>query len=109
MFLFIKILLTEFIAEMGDKTQLMLVALTSKFKLRDIILGRSLDRVHHSTARFAESILEDAVREDGIGLLMIKEPFSVLLAQVQLHCSGRAHQVEQRAGAHRAAHRHIDI
>lgn len=42
MFLFIKILLTEFIAEMGDKTQLMLVALTSKFKLRDIILGTAV-------------------------------------------------------------------
>ena len=39
MLLFIKIMLTEFIAEMGDKTQLMLVAMTSKFKLRDIILG----------------------------------------------------------------------
>lgn len=39
MALFVKIMLTEFIAEMGDKTQLMLVALTSKFKLRDIILG----------------------------------------------------------------------
>jgi putative Ca2+/H+ antiporter (TMEM165/GDT1 family) len=39
MVLFFKVLLTEFIAEMGDKTQLMLVALTSKYKLRDIILG----------------------------------------------------------------------
>ncbi len=39
MALFIKVMLTEFVAEMGDKTQLMLVALTSKFKLRDIILG----------------------------------------------------------------------
>ena len=39
MLLFFKILFTEFIAEMGDKTQLMLVALTSKYKLRDIILG----------------------------------------------------------------------
>lgn len=37
--LFLKILLTEFIAEMGDKTQLMLIALTSKFKIRDIIIG----------------------------------------------------------------------
>lgn len=36
---FFKIMMAEFIAEMGDKTQLMLVALTSKFKLRDIILG----------------------------------------------------------------------
>jgi len=39
MALFFKILFTEFIAEMGDKTQLMLVALTSKYKIRDIILG----------------------------------------------------------------------
>ena len=34
-----KVFLTEFIAEMGDKTQLMLIALTSKYKLRDIIFG----------------------------------------------------------------------
>lgn len=39
MFLFFKILFTEFIAEMGDKTQLMLVAMTSKYKVKDIILG----------------------------------------------------------------------
>lgn len=39
MLLFLKIMFTEFIAEMGDKTQLMLVALTSRFKLRDIIIG----------------------------------------------------------------------
>ena len=39
MFLFLKIFFTEFIAEMGDKTQLMLIALTSKYKLKDIILG----------------------------------------------------------------------
>ena len=39
MVLFFKIFLTEFIAEMGDKTQLMLIALTSKYKLKDIILG----------------------------------------------------------------------
>lgn len=37
--LFFKIMFTEFIAEMGDKTQLMLVAMTSKYKLKDIILG----------------------------------------------------------------------
>lgn len=42
MLLFLKIMLTEFIAEMGDKTQLMLVAMTSKFKLRDIILGTAV-------------------------------------------------------------------
>ena len=39
MILFFKIFFTEFIAEMGDKTQLMLIALTSKYKLKDIILG----------------------------------------------------------------------
>ncbi|MBQ1870647.1 MAG: TMEM165/GDT1 family protein [Lachnospiraceae bacterium] len=37
--LFLKILFTEFIAEMGDKTQLMLVAMTSRYKVRDIVLG----------------------------------------------------------------------
>ena len=39
MLLFFKVFFAEFIAEMGDKTQLMLIALTSKYKLRDIILG----------------------------------------------------------------------
>lgn len=39
MLLFFKVMLTEFIAEMGDKTQLMLIALTSKYKLRDIVIG----------------------------------------------------------------------
>ena len=42
MILFFKVFLTEFIAEMGDKTQLMLIALTSKYKLRDIILGTTV-------------------------------------------------------------------
>ena len=39
MVLFLKVFLTEFIAEMGDKTQLMLIALTSKSTPQDIILG----------------------------------------------------------------------
>lgn len=42
MMLFFKVFFTEFIAEMGDKTQLMLIALTSKYKLRDIILGTAV-------------------------------------------------------------------
>ena len=42
MLLFVKVFFTEFIAEMGDKTQLMLIALTSKYKLRDIILGTAV-------------------------------------------------------------------
>ena len=39
MLLFLKVFFTEFIAEMGDKTQLMLIALISKYKLKDIIFG----------------------------------------------------------------------
>ena len=42
MILFLKFFFTEFIAEMGDKTQLMLIALTSKYKLRDIICGTAI-------------------------------------------------------------------
>ena len=42
MLLFLKVFFTEFIAEMGDKTQLMLIALTSKYKLRDIISGTAV-------------------------------------------------------------------
>lgn len=37
--LFLTVLVTVFIAEMGDKTQLMLIAMTSKYKLRDIVAG----------------------------------------------------------------------
>lgn len=40
--LFFQILFAMFIAEMGDKTQLMLVAMTSRFKMRDIIIGSAL-------------------------------------------------------------------
>lgn len=36
---FFSVLFTVFIAEMGDKTQLMLIAMTSKYKLKDIVLG----------------------------------------------------------------------
>ncbi len=42
MLLFWEILGTMFIAEMGDKTQLLMIAMTSKYKLRDIILGAGL-------------------------------------------------------------------
>ena len=38
-FKFFTILLTVFIAEMGDKTQLLLVAFSSKYKVRDIVCG----------------------------------------------------------------------
>ena len=36
---FLKVLITVFIAEMGDKTQLMLIGLAHKYTLRDIITG----------------------------------------------------------------------
>ncbi|MCD8074767.1 MAG: TMEM165/GDT1 family protein [Lachnospiraceae bacterium] len=39
MLLFLQILFTMFIAEMGDKTQLLMIAMTSRYKLRDIIIG----------------------------------------------------------------------
>ena len=38
MLLFWKVLFTEFIAEMGDKTQLMLIAMTSKYKISGLVL-----------------------------------------------------------------------
>ncbi|MBQ3090686.1 MAG: TMEM165/GDT1 family protein [Oscillospiraceae bacterium] len=42
MLLFFQVLLTMFIAEMGDKTQLLMIAMTSRYKLRDIIIGSGL-------------------------------------------------------------------
>ena len=52
MLLFLKVFFTEFIAEMGDKTQLMLIALTSKYKLRDIILGTAANGILAVTHKF---------------------------------------------------------
>lgn len=37
--IFLSVMLTEFIAEMGDKTQLMLIGLTSKYKISHITIG----------------------------------------------------------------------
>ncbi len=42
MLLFLQIMVTMFIAEMGDKTQLLMIAMTSRFKLRDIIIGSAV-------------------------------------------------------------------
>ena len=39
MILFFRVLSMVFLAEMGDKTQLFLVALTSKYKIRQIVSG----------------------------------------------------------------------
>lgn len=41
-FTFLSVMVAEFIAEMGDKTQLMLIGLTSKYKLKDIITGTAV-------------------------------------------------------------------
>ena len=32
-------MITDFVAEFGDKTQLLLIGMTSKYKIRDIVLG----------------------------------------------------------------------
>jgi len=40
--LFFTVLFTVFVAEMGDKTQLMLIAMTSKYKIRDICIGTAI-------------------------------------------------------------------
>ena len=54
MLLFLKVFFTGFIAEMGDKTQLMLIALTSKYKLRDIILGTAANGILAVTHKFQQ-------------------------------------------------------
>ncbi|WP_407426081.1 TMEM165/GDT1 family protein [Treponema sp.] len=40
--LFLTVFAAVFIAEMGDKTQLLLIAMTSKYKVRDILIGTTL-------------------------------------------------------------------
>jgi len=42
MLLFFTIMLTMFIAEMGDKTQLLMIAMMSRFKMRDILIGSAV-------------------------------------------------------------------
>ena len=37
--MFLTVMVTDFVAEFGDKTQLLLVGMTNKYKIRDIILG----------------------------------------------------------------------
>ncbi|MGM9682318.1 MAG: TMEM165/GDT1 family protein [Eubacteriales bacterium] len=39
MTLFLKVLALVFVAELGDKTQLMMIAMSSKFRIRDILVG----------------------------------------------------------------------
>ncbi|MBO7250705.1 MAG: TMEM165/GDT1 family protein, partial [Clostridia bacterium] len=39
MSLFLSVLAMVFIAEMGDKTQFLMIAMASKYKIRDILIG----------------------------------------------------------------------
>lgn len=39
MLTFLRIFMAMFIAEMGDKTQLLMIAMTSRYKMKDIIIG----------------------------------------------------------------------
>ncbi|MBR5390305.1 MAG: TMEM165/GDT1 family protein [Clostridia bacterium] len=60
--LFWKVMIAEFIAEMGDKTQLMLIAMTSRYKLRDIILGTAAAiLVLNGLAVLAGSLLSELI------------------------------------------------
>ena len=62
MLLFLKVFFTEFIAEMGDKTQLMLIALTSKYKLKDIIFGTAVAiLVLNGLAGFAGGLVSEFI------------------------------------------------
>ena len=64
MILFLKIFFTEFIAEKGDKTQLMLIALTSKYKLRNIICGTAVAiLVLHGLAVLAGGFVSELIPE----------------------------------------------
>ena len=64
MLLFLKVFFTEFIAEMGDKTQLMLIALTSKYKLRDIVNEYGSTEGIITLHDLTESIFGDILEED---------------------------------------------
>ena len=65
MLLFLKVFFTEFIAEMGDKTQLMLIALTSKYKLKDIIMGTAALTPWRAWATTSSIFSHCAARSEG--------------------------------------------
>ncbi len=63
--LFLTVLATVFIAEMGDKTQLMLIAMTSKYKLRQIIAGTAVAiLVLNALAVLAGGILNEFLKSN---------------------------------------------
>jgi hypothetical protein len=75
MFLFLKVFFSEFIAEMGDKTQLMLIALASKYKLRDIILGTAAAiLVLNGLAVLAGGLVSEFIPEWFIKIIAAKSP-----------------------------------
>ena len=60
--LFLSVAAAEFFAEMGDKTQLMLVGLSSKYKFKDIITGTFLAiLVLNAIAVFAGSFVSSLI------------------------------------------------
>lgn len=76
MLLFLKVFFTEFIAEMGDKTQLMLIALTSKYKLKDIIMGTAAAiLVLNGLAVLAGGLVSEFIPEWLIRLLQLLPSF----------------------------------
>lgn len=60
--LFFTVAITDFFAEMGDKTQFMLIGLSGKYKLRDVIIGTlSAIIVLNGIAVFAGGIFSEFV------------------------------------------------
>lgn len=60
---FLTVLATEFMAEFGDKTQLMLVGMTSKYKLKDIMIGTLVAiAVLNALAVFLGSVLNEVLK-----------------------------------------------
>lgn len=100
MLLFFKVLMTMFIAEMGDKTQLLMVAMTSRFKLRDIIIGS------------AASILALNALAVGVGSLisqlipswLIKIIAALAFFYFAWSILGQEEDEEEQAGGHEASH-----
>lgn len=68
--LFFTTLLAEFIAEMGDKTQFMLVAMASRYKVKNIILGTAVAiLVLNGVAILAGGILSEFIPDYVIKLI----------------------------------------
>lgn len=61
--IFMTVMISNFVAEFGDKTQLLLVGMTSKYKMRDIFLGTfAAVLVLNGIAVFAGSLLNEVLK-----------------------------------------------